>query len=368
MKRSTFSFVVLLLSIGSVVAQSSWPVFRHDPAHSGRSDVAGPVQPALKWKFKTNGSISASPVVGTDGIVYIGSSDSCLYAIKPDGTQKWKFGAEKMVFSTPALAKEGTIYFGAANFLALKPDGSVQWKFTPPYNIGEAVPMIGPDGIIYIGSADLNLFALNPDGTEKWRFKVDAGAAPIVGAPALDANGNLYFGCSDYRVYSANSANGTRRWRFESRRGVISSPAVGKDAIYIGSSDSCLYALNPNGSKRWEFKTKGWVSSSPAIGSDGTIYVGSMDSCLYAINPNGSEKWRFKTQGGIASSPAIDNHGVIYVGSIDACLYAVNSDGTEKWRFKTEDRIESSPAIGPDGTVYFGSYDTYVYALISKER
>ena len=64
-----------------------------------------------------------------------------------------------------------------------------------------------------------------------------------------------------------------------------SSPAIGPDsAVYVGSWDKKLYAINPkSGVKLWEFETGGSVSSSPAIGSDGTVYVGSYDNKLYAI-------------------------------------------------------------------------------------
>jgi outer membrane protein assembly factor BamB len=34
------------------------------------------------WEFKTGDVVAASPAIGTDGTVYIGSFDSKLYAIK----------------------------------------------------------------------------------------------------------------------------------------------------------------------------------------------------------------------------------------------------------------------------------------------
>ena len=51
-------------------------------------------------------------------------------------------------------------------------------------------PVIGPDGTIYVGNLEGQLIAVNPDGTIKFRF--EAGA-PILGAPAVADNGNIYF-------------------------------------------------------------------------------------------------------------------------------------------------------------------------------
>ena len=46
---------------------------------------------------------------------------------------------------------------------------------------------------------------------------------------------------------------------------------------------------------KWRFETRSSVYSSPALAADGTVYVGSWDSCLYAINPDGMLRWRYQT-------------------------------------------------------------------------
>src|SRR5262245_51893311 len=51
-------------------------------------------------------------------------------------------------------------------------------------------PVIGPDGTIYVGNLEGQLIAVNPDGTIKFRFE---GGVPILGAPAVADNGNIYF-------------------------------------------------------------------------------------------------------------------------------------------------------------------------------
>ena len=161
---------------------------------------------------------------------------------------------------------------------------------------------------------------------------------------------------------------GDEKWSFETGGSVISSPAIGSDgAIYVGSTDNKLYAVNPDGSLKWVFHLPtSALDSAPAIGSDGTIYVGSYDFYLYAVNPDGTQKWAYRTGGYLTASPAIGADGTIYVGSggygTDFKLYAINPDGTLKWTFDCP-VLWSSPAIGIDGTIYVGSTDGGVYAV-----
>jgi outer membrane protein assembly factor BamB len=108
------------------------------------------------------------------------------------------------------------------------------------------------------------------------------------------------------------------------------SPAIGADGtVYIGSLDSKLYALNADGTFRWSYTTGNQVYGSPAIGADGTIYIGSYDNNLYALNPDGTLKWSYTTGGHILGSAAIGSDGTVYIGSYDNKLYALNPDGTQ---------------------------------------
>jgi outer membrane protein assembly factor BamB len=52
-------------------------------------------------------------VEGGDGKIYVGSDDSNVHALNPDGTQKWSFATAGSVESSPAVGKDGTIYVGS---------------------------------------------------------------------------------------------------------------------------------------------------------------------------------------------------------------------------------------------------------------
>ena len=100
--------------------------------------------------FSRGGLILASPSIGTDGTIYIGSQDGYLYAVKPDGTQKWRSSVGTVSGSTAAIDREGNAYFGgyAGGVYSFDSAGNLRWTFTTNGGI-DITPLIGNDGKIY---------------------------------------------------------------------------------------------------------------------------------------------------------------------------------------------------------------------------
>ena len=68
------------------------------------------------WEFETGSFVSSSPAIGSDGTVYVGSSDKKLYAINgKTGVKLWEFETGFSVFSSPAIGSDGTVYVGSAD-------------------------------------------------------------------------------------------------------------------------------------------------------------------------------------------------------------------------------------------------------------
>jgi len=321
------------------------------------------------WRYETGGEILSSPAIGSDGTVYVGSSDSKLYAFTPQGDWDWEYGTGLAVKSSPAVNADGKIYFGSDDvyLYALHPEGVRYWEYKTEGYISSS-PALGSDGTIYVGCGDDNLWALTSEGNFKWKYNT---GGDVASSPAIGEDGTIYVGSDDDCLYAINPDR-TLKWSYKTGTKVQSSPAIGADGtIYFGSQDKYVYALDPaDGNPKWSYETGGKVNSSPAIGEDGTIYIGSDDNHLYALNPaDGSVKWSYETGGFVRSSPAVGANGTVYFGSVDGCIYAVRSDGTLKWRYATEGPvITSSPAIGAGGTIYCGSTDHYIYALSSDSQ
>ena len=346
--------------------RGDWWMFHHDPRHTGCSPFTGPPVPTLKWAALTQGSIFASPSLGADGTIYVGSVDCNLYAINPvDGTPKWQFLTGGYIYSSPAIGVDGTIYVGSSdgNLYALNAaDGSPKWSF-PAGNAIDSSPVIGADGTIYVGAMDGNLYALHPDGS--WLWKYTTGQA-IYSSPAISADGmTIYVGSEDFNLYAIDAVNGALKWKYATDNQIWSSPAVDANGnIYVGSLDTNLYAIQPNGTLLWQTATGNAIYSSPALGADGTIYVGSLDNNLYAFNlADGSLQWKAQTGSQIWSSPTIGADGTIYVGSNDMNLYAFTQGGALIWKDPLPSYCESCPVLGADGTIYAGTVGGTLYAI-----
>jgi len=247
-----------------------------------------------------------------------------------------------------------------------------RWRFETGGDV-DSSPAVGPDGTVYAGSDDGNLYAIEPEtGAELWRFPA---GGEIRSSPAVGSDGTIYFGSKNV-LYAVN-ARGVLKWSFNAGDYIFSSPAVSNESrvVYVGSSNGSLYAISPTGTLKWQFQAGDKIVSSPAIGHDGieaVVYVGSLDRHVYAVAAdNGALKWKFQTSAEVYGSPAIGADGTVYVGecktgtaeTYDFNFFSINVDGSKRWQYNGGTGFYSSPAIGGDGIIYVGSWDGYLYAL-----
>jgi len=147
-------------------------------------------------------------------------------AVHPDGTMKWNLtGNPGETFgSSGAVGSDGTVYvassrdvcveIGCAGGLdstsrvyALRPDGTRQWQFSSNGSASccgcnfytSSSPIIGSNGIIYVGSYEGNLHAISSSGSPLWSF---AAGGPICSSPSIDLDGTIYIGSNDGSLYA----------------------------------------------------------------------------------------------------------------------------------------------------------------------
>lgn len=92
-------------------------------------------------------------------------------------------------------------------------------------------------------------------------------------------------GSENGKLYAFKAADGIEVWVFSGDgKAIRSSPLVASEgAIYFGSDDEKLHALNSSGSEKWDFVAEGMVSASPAMGFGGDIYIGTEVGKFYAV-------------------------------------------------------------------------------------
>jgi outer membrane protein assembly factor BamB len=400
MKRLAAWLFVLLVALQTALAQTT---FHGNAARTGVYTSSGPKQlGGVKWAFKTDGAIIASPAVA-DGVVFIGSLDTNLYAVDQEtGTQKWKFKTEGPIASSVAVV-DGTVYFSGNDgvFYALAAEtGAVKWRFSTergerrfearglhgtrpraqtvpdPFDIFTSSPAVFGNRV-YFGSGDGNVYALDAQtGVLVWKFST----GEVVRASPAVANNTVYVGSWDSYLYALDAETGTEKWRFKTGEdpvnhnqvGFQSSPAIADGVLYVGCRDAHVYALDAaTGRKRWDYYTsKAWVMGTPAIGG-GTVYVGTGDSRKFLALDAKTGRLRFSLDAktGLFSSPALAGD-VAYVGNLNGRLYAVDTQaGKIIWEFQTESsRNDPLKILNPDGTrnqarltpTFFDFQDMYI--------
>jgi len=228
-----------------------------------------------KWNFSlgplTGGRSDHSPGVDPgNGKIYVDLNNDRLVAIDSDGTELWTFYMDADVDSTPTVAKDGTVYF-ASDVVG---DVSDPDPFFPA----------SPGAVFAINPTDRSNGDAFPVLGNEWRF--DTGDEND-SSPAIGPDGTIYVGSDDDNVYAINR-NGSQKWSFPTGGNVNSSPTVGPDGnIYVGSNDGNIYALHPDGTPKpapWPFDTNSNVRSTAAVDDDLTVYIGSNDNNLWAIN------------------------------------------------------------------------------------
>jgi outer membrane protein assembly factor BamB len=337
---------LILTTLTAAALCAGQAMFRGDAAHSGVYPGSGPrALRGVKWKFATGDRVVSSPV-WSDGVLYFGSDDNNVYAVDAaTGAQKWKFATKGPVPSTPAVAG-GLVYFASydGRFYAVDArTGQLQWRFsTGGEKRFEAKGLHG---------------MLPKEQTIADPFDIFL-SSPVV------AQGAVYFGSGDGNLYALDAASGELRWKFATGDVVHASPAYAAGTLYFGSFDSRFYAVDAaTGKEKWRFQggqdpvihNQVGFQSSPTV-VDGIVYTGCRDSNVYALDAaTGKEKWRFNNAGSwVNSAPALVGGKLLFATS-DSSLFRVVDAATGKAVFEksTNAYVFSSPAVAGD-VVYFG--------------
>jgi outer membrane protein assembly factor BamB len=345
-------FALLAATAATASAQS---MFRGDPAHTGVYAGAAPRElHGVKWTFATGGPVLSSPVLDK-GAVYFGSGDGNVYAVEAEtGVQRWAFNTRGAVHSTPAV-DQGLVFalsYDGGLYALDEVTGKQRWRFATG---GER--RFEAKGLHGLPPRNQTLF-------DAWDMFL---SSPVVG------QGAIYFGSGDGNIYAVDETTGALRWKFTTGDVVHASPASDGSTIYVGSWDSTLYALDAaSGRERWRFKAgddpvmhnQVGFQGSPAV-ANGTVYVGCRDAHLYALDAaTGKPRWNLPTHGSwIVASPAV-TQGRVIVGTSDSKLLHVldAASGKPVYEHTENTYLFSSPAVAGD-TIFLGKMNGGLVAL-----
>ena len=327
-----------------------------------------------KWSVDLAGPVISSPLISA-GSIYItaaglsnlSTSDmnatgtGYLYKVSSSGSEVVLYTFPGVVGTSPVMNSDGTVYVGCLDhkMYAINKNGTKKWSFTTYGRIGSSPALSSNGATLYFGSEDGNIYALNTsDGSKKWKFKTQGA---IVSSPAIGASGTIYVGSLDDYIYAIKK-DGTLAWKYDTGGRIGSSPSISSGILYVGNELGNLYAIDAlNGHLKWSYKTGGYIMSSPAIDSDGIVYVGSADGNLYAISSNGNLEWKCPTGDVVGSSPAIGSDGIVYFGSNSGYVYAIRGNGvglgTGPWPMFRKNTSHSAMSAASSGLKLLGDFN-----------
>ncbi|MFN8642036.1 MAG: PQQ-binding-like beta-propeller repeat protein [Candidatus Binatia bacterium] len=370
------------LNGGTQLAATAWPKFHADAVNSGRSPVDLSINDGSGGMLfpqdgqPSIGSTQVTPILG-DGVIYLGSSDTNVYALQYDGTpvtdQTNLIVLAGPVTASPLLGADGTVFVPGVGILAqYRTDGTVKNNAALPGVVAAAPNIWSGDGTTYMGTLSGGFLGICPNGVPRYTLGFPSTQSPA--AIAQDPNEPdqttpIIVAAGLAGQVRAYNIRGRQRWSFYASSTIDAAVLIDDDLpnqrcdvesgstptptrpgrpsptptpdtalkrFFIADQSGRMYSGNlANGQQcqNFAFSADAPVSASPAFGRDATpeprLYVGDLGGTLYALDRNtGAIRWTFQAPGPILSSPAVATGGSndIIVFGADVLGTVSNSD------------------------------------------
>ncbi len=389
--------ILLILNIrpssgqSNPIADTPWPMYQHDPQHTGRSPFVGPErQPVLLWTnakpldnslFYGAGGISIAP----DGNLILSSQSLTKY--DPIHRQQvWKYPDAGGYRSFPLIAADTSTYWTYANRIArINQAGQADWVDEIGANFAQnSSPQFTNSGdILYMVDG---LWSFDLEGVLNWVIPFESWAG---GVPAIDENGVIYAtGPTLNDSLCAYTSLGVINWcKSLPGAGYDVTPAIGPDGSIYVTLHEYLNKVSPTGELLWSFIAdpgragNTYFTRGMAIAPSGVIYAyfnrSSDGSILYAISPDGQLQWqRTFLPNPVTESYAevdhpllTDRNGNIFLCAYNSHCYGIGPQGDLLWDFEFP-LVESiaiagviQPTLLKDGLIWLMDNHGAFYAL-----
>jgi outer membrane protein assembly factor BamB len=233
----------------------------------------------LDEQVNTDGAITATPLLGEDGTLFVVSGDGRLRQFETDGTIRRTTTIGGFLSASPNIGSDGTVYFGseAGSFAAVCSNGAPKFIRTTTRSQSAPAVMIDPsdpDNIIVVaGSSNGQVRAFDRRGRTRWSLFVSAGATITAAIIIDEATQRVFVADQTGRVFVGDLANGVLdpQFNFRASASISASAALGNDVLYVADELGVLYAVDPSsGNIRWQWSASEDIRLNDGIGDIAT--------------------------------------------------------------------------------------------------
>lgn len=358
--RGSLPFLLLI----PLMAGAHVPQTRKERKAQAKQDRSGqPQQPAAEagatsssrlalpfkraWVYLTDDATTIPPSID-DARIYLPlaggrvvcldrETGSLLWSSEPGGMMgpRIAVGKNSIYVATRKIADDGSELGGSLRSID-KATGLTLWvkdyarPFTSPLELAE--------GRIYAGSADGSFYAMNAAGDVIW--KVETGG--VVEGRALVTENAIYFGSDDGVLRAIQPETGKLIWKQQAGGRIAGQPAIDQRAVYFGAGDGFAYSIEiATGRLKWRARTGAAIEAAPVLAGE-RLLIASFDNFLYALSRStGGRIWKRRLENRIASAPLVDGDANL-VAPLRGDYVAVflNSDGRRVNLYQLEKGFE----------------------------
>lgn len=165
-----------------------------------------------------------------------------------EGVERWQFDLPDVDFTLKgAHTEEATYAFDGKDLVAIETaSGAERWRFDADETLTHE-PVVGENAVYVSGEASVYSLS-SDDGSVRWTVSLDEDGrdGALLGSELDD---EFVFDDRTGSTRAISIEDGSLRWVFEHGSQVEFGPQVGDDAVFIGTEDGVVHALeSPSGS------------------------------------------------------------------------------------------------------------------------
>lgn len=357
-------------------ADQPWPTAQFDAQNTSYNpDLSAPFSgvPQVKWHRQLaseEDALLGAPSLH-DGTVFV-TTEEQLVALDPlTGADEWSVSLPRRGYTTPTVT-DNHVFVGTDGMLVAvdRETHSIAWQqkmdFVESRESGSAIngaPTVVDDTVV-AGTYEGQLAALDVDsGDSLWSHVItalddstgtaDSDDLPFFCGPPAIADGRVFIGNENHRLYTFGLQTGEQLWEIEASEGSFEpAPTIVEGTLYA-VADELIAASPADGSVKWRYSDDPGSMVDSAVVVDDTIYVASGKSfgsiAVKALDLETRDvKWQV---GGRPQATPSAGPQYLYVPLYGNLVAIDRESGEIAWELKLESVAGGPPVLTTGGLV-----------------